>query len=139
MLEVLIGFSLAILFLVPLVREPLKHYQTEVASLERLEKERLADWTFTEIQEMLLKNEIPWKELPELNKTLERRELPPAVIHLPGSSPKKVPRWFALHCHGQKEGPKGELYKMLHIYIYFADTTRGNAKYRLIVQKLPVA
>lgn len=138
MLEVLIAFLLVMICLVPLVREPLHHYRTEISSLERLETQRIADWTFTEIQEQLLKNEIPWESLPSLHESTPRKSLPAVQIQIPGSPPKEIPRFVSLYCKGEKEGLKGELYKLLYVRVYFSDNPKevSSARFRLMVQKL---
>lgn len=137
LLEVLIAFTLAVLCIVPLVKEPLHYYRTELKSLENLEKERIADWVFTEIQEQLLKNEIPWDSLPSFQKSTPRKALPPAQLHIPGCLPKQIPCFVSFYCAGEKEGLKGEQYKMLHVKIYFSsdEEVKSSGRFRLIVQK----
>ena len=71
------------------------------------------------------------------------------TIEIPGAKPKKIERSFTLHCHkkGEKEGLKGETYRMLHVKIQFTPRLsqnknikeHGDYSYRLIVQKKPAS
>lgn len=118
LLEVLIALSLVALCLIPLVKQPLKLYKEEFAYLERMELERLADWTFTEVKELLLKNEIPWEKIPEKNGQTDNFPLPPMSIDIAGFNKKKVERSFFLTGRGEKPGLKGEVYRQLGVYIW---------------------
>ncbi len=137
LLEVLIALLLVTLCIVPLLRGPILQYRMEIRAIERLEKQRVADWTFTEIQEQLLKNEIAWNDLPVKNKTTRRWELPPAQIQIPGCAPQWVSRFVSLKCELEKEGLKGEQYKRLCLRIYFSpkDKVNEGILFRLVVQK----
>lgn len=118
LLEVLIAFVLVTLCLIPLVRQPLKLYKDEMKYLEKMECERLADWTYTEVKEILLKNGIPWKKIPEKGVESEPFALAPATIQIPGCNLKTVERSFQLKGRGRKEGPKGEDYRQLGVWVY---------------------
>jgi hypothetical protein len=119
LLEILIAFFLVSLCIVPLVRQPIALYRSDVKKLEAMEKERLADWTFTEVKEKLLKNEIPWEKIPKLRETTELFHLPDAEIHLPGCQPKVIKRAFTLYGKGAKPGKDGADYRQLYVHIYF--------------------
>lgn len=110
---------LVILCGVPLIVEPLRLYLKEMKLLEETEGERLADWTFSEIKETLLKNEIPWKELPSDEESAITYRLEPAAIQIPGRSQKKINRTFTLKCRKEKEGLQGEIYRIFDVNIYF--------------------
>ena len=56
-MEVLLAFTVAILFTVPLIEHSFKYSAKEIRYLEEMELERLADCSFCEVKEMLLKNE----------------------------------------------------------------------------------
>lgn len=133
LLEILIGFTLVIYCIAPIVKNSISLYRGETTRLEKLELERLADWTFSEIKEMLLKNEIPWSKLPELNETTSPFTLPEKTIHLPGSSKKTISRTFTLFGKGEKPGKNNEEYRNLYINISLDDQ---KYTYRLPVQKL---
>lgn len=104
--------------ILPLAKQPLQLYKSEYVYLEKMELERLADWTFTEVKELLLKNEIPWEQIPGKSVETESFFLPPSTIQIPGYAPKKVERSFFLTGRGEKLGLAGETYRQLGIYIH---------------------
>lgn len=117
--------------------------------LEEIEGERLAEWSFSEIKEKLLNNEIPWEKLPLKGEKTTSIPLPSMTIEIPGAKPKKIERSFSLHCHkkGEKEGLKGEIYRMLDVKIEFTPRLSqnknlkeyGDYSFRLIVQRKPAS
>ncbi len=133
LLEILIAFFLVTLCIVPLVRQPLSLYRSELERLEAMEKERLADWTFTEVKEMLLKNEIPWEKIPNKSETAGPFPLPDAVIQLPGCSPKIIKRTFTMTGRGKKPGPNDADLRQLGIYIHFG---KDKYSFRLPAKKV---
>ena len=133
LLEVLIAFTLATICSIPLVKQPLRLYKEEITFLVKMERERLADWTFTEIKEILLKNEIAWEKLPQMGKNTAPFPLPPALIEIPGCRPKKVERTFILHGQGEKPGTSNQLYRQIYVRILLDDQ---EYEFRLPVQKL---
>lgn len=141
--EILIAFLLVTLCLVPLISQPLKLYRTDMIFLEELERERLADWTFTEVKEKLLKHEIPWEKLPSKGNKLNSISLPPSVIQIPGCTPKKIERSFVLSCRGEKIGLQDEIYRSIWITIDFSPNLlkkkKSSYKFRLTIQKIPIA
>ena len=50
LIEVLIAISVATICLIPLIQSPISIYRAEIRLLEEMEKDRLADWTFSEIK-----------------------------------------------------------------------------------------
>jgi hypothetical protein len=119
LLEILIALMLVILCAIPLAIEPLRLYRSEMKLLAEIEGERLADWTFSEIKEKLLRNDIPWEDLPLENKAPRSYPLEPSDIHIPGRSKKQIQRSFTLTCQRQKEGLQGEIYRIFDVDIYF--------------------
>ncbi|MBX7066498.1 MAG: hypothetical protein K1X28_04650 [Parachlamydiales bacterium] len=136
LMEILIALSLVALCIVPLVRNPFEWTRSEFKKLELLEQERLADWTFTEINEMFLKHEIPWKKIPKLHETAGPFPLPDAKIQLPGRKDKKVSRSFSLRGQGKKDGTSGQEYRQIYVTILI---NKESYVFRLPFQKLPVA
>jgi hypothetical protein len=133
LLEVLIAFNLVLICAVPLVKQPLKLFKDEMVHLQEMEQQRLADWTFTEIKEMLLKNEIPWEKIPLRKARTGPFELPSMTIEIPGCKQKEIQRHFTLYTSGEILGKQGEVYRQLHICVHL------NIKkytFRLPVQKL---
>ncbi len=114
--------------------------------LEEMERERISEWSFSEVKEKLLNREIPWDRLPSKRETSLPISLLPKILELPGTKQRKVERSFTLHCTGEKEGEKGEIYRMLRVDIFFnppLKSKKGKKRrkdkysYRLVVQKIP--
>lgn len=140
LLEILIALTLVILCAIPLIIQPIKAYRFEMKSLEEVEGERLADWTFSEIKEEMLKNSISWDKLPSLNETTGPFSLVDGTIQLPGREPKKIKRSFMLFGKGEKKGERGQAYRMLYVKIEFDPVLSPKQKiytYRLPVQRIP--
>lgn len=135
LLEILIAFFLVSLCAVPLIQRPLELYRLELERLEGIEKERLADWTFSEVKEMLLKNEIPWKKLPNKGEESPPFSLSDAKIQLPNCKPKMIRRSFILTGRGEKVGAGGAEYRQLGIFVHLDEK---EYQFRLPVQKLYV-
>lgn len=133
-MEILIALCIVTLCIFPLVSNPWKWTGREIRKLEELELERIADWTFTEIHEMFLKNAIAWEQIPEGNKTSPPFPLEDATISLPGIKDKKVARAFALKTQGWKDGDGGRKIRQIYVHIYL---NKKNYTYRLPVQKVP--
>ena len=138
LLEILVAIFIVCLCLIPLIQNPIQSYRAEIDLLEEMEKERLADLTFVEIKEMLLKNAIPWEKLPLPDHKTGPFSLPPAQLHIPGQPPKSLERSFTLHCWkpDEKVGPHGEVYRRLHIRLNFLHK-KGHPPHSLIVRRLP--
>ncbi len=117
LLEILIALSLVILCIVPLVKQPLQLYKNQMHHLEKMELERLANWTFVEIKEALYQNAIAWDDLPAKNITTEPFPLPAATIELPGCKPKTVKRSFFLKGRGEGPGSGNSQIRQLGVYI----------------------
>lgn len=132
LLEILIAFMLVAICAIPLVRQPLWFFRKEVASFELIEKERMADWTFTEIKESLLKNEIPWDKIPAKGITTAPFRLPPATLQIPNCKKTPVKRSFTLLCKGEKPGRNDEIYRSLEIMVSLDD---NKYKFRIPVQR----
>ena len=147
LLEILIAIFIVSLCLIPLIQAPIRSYRAEMRLLEEMEGERLADWTFSEIKEKLLKNEIPWEKLPGTEVKSAPFSLPSATIQIFGAKTKKIERTFTLKCGkiGERTGKNGEVYRMFTVAIDFEprlsqrkrDKRRGDYTYRLQARKLP--
>lgn len=118
LLEILIALSLVIICILPLVRQPLKLYKEEMQSLEKMELERLAEWTFTEVKELLLKNDIPWEAIPQKDVETGLFSLSTSAIHIPGCNPEVIERSFSLKGKGEKIGYNGTIYRQLRVNIF---------------------
>jgi hypothetical protein len=133
LLEVLISFILLSVCIVPLITHPLKLYRYELRKLEKMEKERLADWTFSEIKEKLLKNEIPWKKIPSKGEKSEPFQLENGRIDIPSCKTRLISRKFVLETKGEKEGKNGEDYRLLSLLIYLDE---NQYEFSLSVKKI---
>jgi hypothetical protein len=133
LIEALIALTLLTVCAVPLVKQPLKLYKEEIAFLHAMELERLADWTFTEIEEMFLKNEIPWDQIPTLHVKSDPFPLSDATIRVPGCEPKQVVRSFTLTGRGEKTCANNEQYRQIWIHIKL---NKNYYWFRLPIQKL---
>lgn len=139
LLEVLISLALILVCIVPLVLRPLELFRSENRLLWEMERERLVDWTFSEIKEKLLKNEIPWKKLPSEKNQSVTFSLPDVTAFLPKGKQKKFHRTFSLKMKKEKEGLKGEVYRMLEVSIFFTPTLSKKEKpfvFSVMVRKL---
>ncbi|HSX27119.1 MAG TPA: hypothetical protein VLE89_08970 [Chlamydiales bacterium] len=136
LLEVLIALLLVICCAVPLVTQPLILFRKEVKTLEEVEQERLANWTFTEIKEKLFKNEISWERLPSKGITSPSFPLPPIALQIPGCNSKPMARSYTLSCSGEKTGTHEETYRSFLVRIAIGNKKKYS--YRLIVQRKPI-
>jgi hypothetical protein len=132
LLEILIALSLITLCSVLFILSPTKLYKKQTEILWEMERERLADWTFSEIKELLLQNKIPWKRLPEHKAPPVKFPLPSFTLSIPGAQPRAISREFTLCC--KREKPKGdeEIYRLLEVVIYL--NKNKEYKYRVTVR-----
>ncbi len=131
LLEALIAISILIVFAPLLMRLPIHHYKAQVEYFEKLEKQRIADWTYSEIKETLLRQSIPWKALPEKEKGTKTFPLSDTKLHLRGLKPKTINRSFTLKCKGEKEGNQGEIFRLYKLKIRIEDSLY---EYLLLIQ-----
>ncbi len=131
LLEVLIAVSLLIVFAPLLMRLPIHHYKSQIHHFEELEKQRIADWTYSEIKEKLFKQTITWKMLPERGKDPKNFPLPNASLQLPGLKSKPLQRSFAFKCKSEKEGKQEEIFRLYELTIYVGGSP---FKYMLVTQ-----
>ena len=132
LLEVLLAIVIVAVFAAPLMRWPIKHYQAQVSRLESFECQRVADWTFSEIKELLLKEGIKWEKLPMKGQALTLT-LSDAKLLIPRLQPRSVHRSYTLICKGEKQGIHGEIFRLYRVEIR-VDTKIY--RYRLLVQRL---
>jgi len=116
LLEIMIAIALVALFTLPLTLNPTRLLIQEVKMLERMEAERIADLSFLEVKEKLLRQQIPWSELKEGKKKkypLENQHF----ISLAGFKKKRVNGTFSLRVKNEKEGDGGTIYRHLIVTI----------------------
>lgn len=132
LLEVLIALFLVTLCIIPLVREPLRMLKKEMAKIEEMEKERLADYVYSQLREKFLKNEIPWSQIPKKKEIKGPLSLPSLTLKMAGFKPKKIPCSYSLYGKGEKQGRQQEEYRLIYVTIYL---DKAAYKYRLPLQK----
>jgi len=138
LLEVLISILIVSLCLIPFIHGPISTYRDEMKLLEEMERERLAEYSFIEVKEKLLSREIPWEKIPGKGETSFVFHLTPKFLEIPETKRKKIERSFTLRCTGEKEGEKGEVYKMLKVDLLFSPPLKKEKKHtcKFMVQKL---
>jgi hypothetical protein len=133
LLEVLLAIAVVSLFAAPLMHWPIEHYQSQIRRLEHFEYQRIADWTFSEIKEFLLKEGIPWEKLPAKKQTLTL-PLSDAPLVLPRFPGRFVHRSYLLDCRGEKEGIHGEIFRIYQVKVFINE--KNKFCYRLLIQKI---
>lgn len=134
LLEILIALFLIAVCAIPLVMQPLTAYRREMGQLLIIEKERLADWTFSEVKEKFLNQEIPWAKIPPKSEFSEMFSLPLGQITIPGAQAKEIKRSYQLKCTGEKETEEGQITKQLEITIVLDE---NKYTFRLPIVKNP--
>ncbi len=137
LLEVMIALVLVCLCLLPLALNPIKTLQKEIEMLEEIEYERIAEITFMQIKEMLLKNEIPWEDLSTSQKVKKKNNLAPVFLSLPGFYEKKIERAFKIYCPHEKEGMQSTIYRHILLSIELFNQAKKTQlyEYHLFAQK----
>ncbi len=133
-MEVLIAIALLGVFAPWLMSLPTRHYKLQIERFEALEKQRIADWSYSEVKELLFKNSIPWESLPEFAEPAATFSLSDVPLHLPGLSSKTIPRSFSLRCKREKEGKQGEIFRLYEMILSFSATEKH--KYLILIQSV---
>lgn len=137
LLEILIAMSLVTLCITPLIKGPMDMHRAEMGHLKRIEQSRIAAWTFTEIAEKLLKNELRWEQIPKLQEAGPKIVLSDVQLKLP-PLPKKsiVTRKYTIKTLQEKQETNGRIHRLLAIKLKVGDR---KFTYRVTVTKLPTA
>jgi hypothetical protein len=130
----MIGFTLLALFAPIVMRLPIEHYRNTIHSLELLEKQRISDWTYSEIKELLWKGSVPWNKLPGKGEPAIERPLSDITLYLPHVSEKTLQRSFTLRCTGEKAGRGGHLHRLYEMTVLLDQ--KPQCKYRMMFQLL---
>ncbi|MEN9654213.1 MAG: hypothetical protein RL235_325 [Chlamydiota bacterium] len=141
LIEVLAALFIVMLCLIPLLKSPILWLQYTQRSLEEIEGERLANWTFSEVEEMLLRRQIRWDALPGPGQKEVSFPLPPATIRV-GEREMQVRRSVRLYCskrRGEKRGKDGAIYRNYLVRIDFDPKLSRSKKkspyvYRIIMK-----
>ncbi len=131
LLEILIALTLIILVLVPLIQQPTQFHRAEKERIQRIEANRIAAWTYTEIREKFLKGEFRWEQIPALSKKSKIYQLPSVPLLIPPVADKSVRRKFTLKTIREKEH-EGKTSRLVAIEV---EVDGHKATYRLIVEK----
>lgn len=137
LLEIMVALTLVSLCFAPLTGNSIKCFSKEIELLDNMEYERIAEVSFAEIKERLLKNEIPWKELSTSKKEKTVHSLPVYHFSLPGFRAREVERNFKIFCLNEKEGQDGKIYRRLRVVLEIASQKKRNHyEYLLFAQKI---
>ncbi|MBI3508250.1 MAG: hypothetical protein HY069_01255 [Chlamydiia bacterium] len=136
LLEILIALSLIGICIVPLVSRPLELLQAENKILWEMEGERLADWTYSEIQIQLFKNAIPWEKLPTKEKKKVDFSLPDIIANIPGKE-RRIKRHFTLE-YDLGRDVEAQSYRLFKVQIHFTPelNKKKGYEYQVIVRKI---
>ena len=118
LLEILIALTLVMVALVPLIRQPIQFQLAEKKQIQRIEADRIAAWTYSEIREQFLKGEFRWEEIPKFQEESK-------VYELDGG------RAFTLKTLEEKEH-EGKISRLVGVHLRLKN---AKATYRLIVEK----
>lgn len=137
LLEILIAMSLVTLCIAPLMKAPILMHRKEMSHLQRIEASRVAAWTFTEIVEKILKNEVRWDTLPQLGSEGPTISLAPFELKLsPLPTPSSLPRKYSIKTLEEKIVPNGPTHRLLSIRIKVG---KQKFTYRINVNKSPAS
>jgi len=135
LLEILIAMSLVALCITPLLKGPTLMHKMEMSSLIRIESSRVAAWTFTEIVEKLLKNEIRWETLPKLGEKSPEKHLSDVPLTLPPlPNPSVLTRTFWLSTMEEKKETDGRIHRLIAVHQRIGSQKR-EFTYRVIITK----
>ncbi len=136
LLEILIAFALLLLAAYPLSHIPVAHYSSEMAALERLERQKLADWSCSEVIELLYNRKIPWEKIPGKKGIQKQRIALSETSILLLHKTKAIQRVVSLRCAKEKVDPIQGTFRLLEIEILLTPKLEGEEYlYRRIVQK----
>jgi len=116
-IELIIAFTIVSLVALPLVRNPIKSFQSQLDILEKSECERIADLTFGEIKQKLYRNEILWQELPQKGDPKITFNYKPITVHIEGFINRAIPRMATIKTKKEKKGDLDSIYRLLEIEI----------------------
>jgi hypothetical protein len=117
LLEVLFAMTLLTLCIVPLMRQPMLLNRAELKQFKKIEWDRIAAWTFTEIREKLIKNEIAWSQIPSLKETSHSFPLPDVPYQLPSLATLSASRSFTLRTLKEKQDERGRTLRLVAVKI----------------------
>ncbi|NGX48706.1 MAG: hypothetical protein K940chlam5_00296 [Candidatus Anoxychlamydiales bacterium] len=122
LIEVIIAFALVTLLIVPLIRNPIYFFRSQIKSLEKLECERIADLTFLDLKLEIYSDQNKFtKNLARSKKATPYEILDP--YELVTFNNKKIARSYKIYSKNkEKETKDNEKYKLLTIRIFLRPT-----------------
>lgn len=138
LLEILIALTLVSLCIVPFIKQPLEMHKAEMKRLERVECDRIAAWTFTELKEKFLKKEFRWEQIPQLYERSVWINLPTVELRLPPIPCPSVSRKFYFSTLEEKQESDGKIHRLVAIHMQVkVGKNKRKFTYRLILTKHP--
>ncbi len=125
LIEILIALVLISMLSLPLVRNPLYFFKSEVETLKRIECERIAENSFCEIKILLHQNQIPWDSIPLFSKKASSHILSPKRLILNELGTSQLHRSYKLWAR-EKENQKGEIYRVIRVNLYLRPESNKN-------------
>lgn len=117
LLEVLLAMTFLAMCMSELILRPIHFHRAAIKQLERIDCDRIAAWTFSEIKEKFLKNEISWSQIPTLQVESKPFSLPKTSLQIPQLSSHTVPRTFTLITTKEKVDQDGQIYRLVSVKI----------------------
>ncbi len=130
LLEALIALSLLVIFGSLLILKPYEAYRTELRFFKEAEKERLADWTFSEVKEKILKKEIA---IDPFLGNQEKHRLSDGSIDLVHGQKVKIERSFSIAQKKDKLDLNGNIVRLMKISIYLKEGKTKQYNYDLCI------
>ena len=138
LIEILIAIALITLISIPLIKNPIYYYKSQIHSLEKIECERLADLSFLEIKISLYNNNPSWEEIGSNLKEAKVRSLDSYTLKFSKDLKKKeILRSYKIYAK-EKKTEKNESYKLITVEISLKPINRNisyDYKYQLVAKK----
>ena len=117
LIEIIIALAIISLLTIPLIKNPIYYFKSQINSFTKIEYERIADLTFFEIKLLFHSNpkkiiEIKEKEI----KNSEEHQLSPKTISITDKINKKIQRSYKLS-YKEKITSKNETFKLVTVQV----------------------
>lgn len=129
LLETIIALFLITICLLPIAQNPIFFLKSQIISLEKMDLERIADLSFSEIKEKLYKNEIPFDEIIKNEEKSKLYNLKDEYILLDKFPQKQVLRNFKICQVKDKKGPGGAKYKLCRVNVFLEMPKKQKQEY----------
>jgi type II secretory pathway pseudopilin PulG len=116
LIEILIALSIIALLIVPLIKNPIYFFKSQIKSLERLECERVADLTFLDLKIALYKGVIDVNNLTTNKKDSSYINLIPAKLI--SFNDKLIDRRYKIYSKSPEKKTEKDIYKFLTIRLF---------------------